>query len=192
MTINPNQIKPSPELLDIQSVMPISGNDRERLENDIRNNGVRDAIKVYQTEDGEFLILGGMNRWEIALSEALETIPIDIYFGTPAEYRQLVRDDNLNRRHLTDKQKRDLIGFELVKAPEKSNRQIARETKTNHVTVQRVRDKKEESGEIEKQDKTIGGDGISRTTDIKRTEPVKAAAPKKIIKCPHCGKDVEI
>lgn len=191
--VNPALLQPSPELLEIQEIMPIAKDDRARLENDIRNNGVRDAIKVYQNEDGEFLILGGMNRWEIASSECLEQIPVDIYSGSPEEYRQLVKDDNLNRRHLTASQKRSLIEFELMLSPEKSNRQIAEETKTHHVTVAKVRAKQEKKGEIERQTKTVGKDGKSRTTERKVAAPAKKAAPsKKTITCPHCGEEIEI
>lgn len=189
--VNPALLQPSPELLEIQEIMPIAKDDRARLENDIRNNGVRDAIKVYQNEDGEFLILGGMNRWEIATAECLEQIPIDIYSGSIEEYRQLVRDDNLNRRHLNSAQKRGLIEFELLSSPEKSNRQIAEETKTHHVTVAKVRAKQEKKGEIKKQEKTVGKDGKERTTARKEPAP-KAAKPKKTIKCPHCGEEIEI
>ena len=194
--LNPKLLKPSPELLEIQNIMPIASDDRQRLENDIKLNGVRDAIKVYQNEDGEFLILGGMNRWDIETSCGIEVIPVDIYSGEPDEYKKLVRDDNLNRRHLTTAQKKSLIEYELERSPEKSNRQIAEETKTTHVTVAKVRKEKEEKGEIEKRETVISKDGAVRSSTqperLPIAEPVKKQPVKKTIKCPHCGEEIEI
>lgn len=198
MQMNPNLLKPSSELMEIQSIMPIAEDDRKRLEDDIKANGVRDAIKVYQTEDGEFKILGGMNRWEIAKECEIDSVTIDIYQGEIDEYRKLVRDDNLNRRHLTPAQKRSLVEHELFANPEKSNRQIAEDTKVSHVTVGTIRREKEESGQLPVMDKTVGKDGKERTTEIKRTsvplksEPAMKQPVKKTIKCTHCGEEIEI
>jgi ClpX C4-type zinc finger len=96
---------------------------------------------------------------------------------------------NLHRRHLTAEQKRNCIA-ELLKAnPEKSDRTIAKVTKTDHKTVASVRAKKERRGEIPH---------VKTRTDTKgRNQPAakkqKAAEPEpkrkaETLYCSFCGK----
>jgi hypothetical protein len=63
----------------------------------------------------------------------------------PASY---VVSMNVARRHLTQEQKRELVAKLLVAHPDKSDRQIAETTKTDHKTVGKVRRAKEARGEI--------------------------------------------
>jgi hypothetical protein len=70
---------------------------------------------------------------------------VDVHSGDPYDY---VISANIHRRHLTNEQKRDLIGNLLKADPEKSNRQIAKLTKADHKTVGAVRSEKEGRGEI--------------------------------------------
>ena len=88
--INPNELQPAPELLNVQDLMPISTEDRENLKADIKKNGVRDALKVYMDKDFNYYILCGLNRWQIAQELNLATIPIEI-IDIPKKQRDLKR-----------------------------------------------------------------------------------------------------
>ena len=93
---------------------------------------------------------------------------------------------NINRRHLTGEQKRDLIAKLLKATPEKSNRQIAETVKADHKTVASVRAEKEATGEFPQLTKTVGKDGKARPKPKRRTvedfkrdiAAKKAAVPK--------------
>ena len=160
----PEKLKPSPELKEVQHIMPISKPDYDNLKADIKKSKeIRDPIKVYSSK-GEFLILGGLNRCKIAIGLGIKLVPIEIYRLTASKRKELVINDNLNRRHLTREQKQQLIDYFLKKGPDKSNRAIAEETGTDHKTVKARRNKLESTGEIPQLKKTTGKDGRARTT----------------------------
>jgi hypothetical protein len=83
---------------------------------------------------------------------------------------------NIQRRHLTAEQKRELIAKLLKAKPEQSNRQIAKQTKASHVTVGAERKKLESTGQIDQLKKTKGADGKERPT--RRQLERKFGAPK--------------
>jgi ParB-like nuclease domain len=87
----------------------------------------------------------------------------------PYEY---VISANIHRRHLTAEQKRELIGKLLKAEPTKSDRAIAKATKTDHKTVASVRAKKERRGEIPH---------VKTRTDTKgRKQPTKKRTAVKV------------
>ena len=152
-------LEPAPELVEIQDLMPIDQGDYERLKKDIQKNGVRDPLKIYQKGTRHFII-GGLNRWKIAQELGIsDPLPVDIYQGTGKQYRELAIIDNLNRRHLTAEQKRDLIKYFLKKDPEQSNKSIARKTGTTKETVKTQREKLTTGGEIRPVKMVKGQDG---------------------------------
>ena len=140
-------LEPSPELVEVQALMPIDPADRERLKEDIAKDGIRDAIKVYKN-GSKYYILGGYNRWRIAQELGISTVPVEIYHIGPEERRDLVIKDNLNRRHLTREQKQRLIAYFLKQNPEQSNRAIAEKTGSDDKTVGKVRKQLESGAEI--------------------------------------------
>ena len=71
---------------------------------------------------------------------------------------------NIRRRHLTTEQRRVLIAKLLKAQPEKSNRTIAKQTKTDDKTVAEVRGGLEATAEIPQFAKRVGTDGKTRTT----------------------------
>lgn len=176
----PSALQAAPELIDIQAFMPIDAADYERLKADIKTSGeIRDALKIYtDRRTGQDLILGGYNRWKIAGELGLDRVPVDEYEGTPAERRDLVVKDNLNRRHLTAEQKRDLIRYFLKQDPARSNKSIAHKTGTTKETVKTQRAKMETGGEIRPLGKVTGRDGKQYTRTPKKPT-VKAAPPEK-------------
>lgn len=159
-------LEPSPELVEVQALMPIDNADRERLKEDIAKDGIRDAIKVYK-DGSKYYILGGYNRWRIAQELGIDTVPVEIYRLSPDERRDLVIKDNLNRRHLTREQKQRLIAFFLKQDPALSNRAIADKTGSDHKTVSSVRNKLESTGEIPQLDQRLGSDGKMRKAEKK-------------------------
>ena len=177
-------LEPSPELVEVQALMPIDPADRERLKEDISKDGIRDAIKVYKNGN-KYLILGGYNRWRIAQELGIKTVPVEIYHLTEEERRDLVIKDNLNRRHLTREQKQRLIEYFLKKEPEQSDRVIAKKTSSDHKTVGTIRNKLQSTGEIPRLEKRIGLDGKSRKAEVigspqkvKPLQPIANIQPK--------------
>lgn len=154
------KLKPSPELLEIQPLMRISDQDRDNLKKDIQESGeIRDPLKVYYDKNGECLILAGFNRWRVAQELGFQYVPIQIYELKPQARRELVVNDNLNRRHLTTRQKQDLIVFLLRKDPAQSDKSIARKVGTTKETVKSQRKKLESGGEIRPVKEVRGADG---------------------------------
>jgi ParB-like chromosome segregation protein Spo0J len=174
-------LEPSPELIEVQALMPIDPADRERLKEDIAKDGIRDAIKVYKNGN-KYYILGGYNRWRIAQELGITSVPVEIYHISEKERRDLVIKDNLNRRHLTRDQKQKLIEYFLRLEPEKSDRAIAKKTGSDHKTVGSVRRELESTGEIPQLGKRVGIDDKVRLSKINKSNISKkdVETPKKI------------
>ena len=102
--INPEMLKPNP---DNKIFNPLSGQDYERLKNDIRERGIIDPLIIRQDK----VLLTGHNRLRIALELKLKTIPVrKVESGLkPKEEKKFLVLDNLLRRQLTAKQKDYLI-----------------------------------------------------------------------------------
>jgi len=171
-------LKAAPELLEIQSLMPIDPDDRERLKKDIQAHGVRDPLKVYR-QGNQLYILGGYNRWQIALELKIDLVPVHEYEGTPDEYRALVIDDNLNRRQMTTEQKRKLITYFLKQDPGQSDRIISGKLNVSPSTVGTVRKEINASVQIGQLNKRTGKDGKTRKIPAK-VKPVKHTAKPEI------------
>jgi hypothetical protein len=69
---------------------------------------------------------------------------------------------NIQRRHLTAEQRRELIASVLKAKPEQSNRQIAKQVKADDKTVAKVRTELEATAEIPQLKATVGKDGKAR------------------------------
>jgi ParB-like chromosome segregation protein Spo0J len=168
--VSPKACAPSPELLEVQGLMPMAPEDRERLKDSIEREGVRDPIRAYREKGNtKWQILSGFNRWEIASELGLETIPLEI---VEAEDRQAYAiEDNLARRHLTTDQKRKLVAYLLKQNPDLSDRQISKQSGTDHKTVSKIRKKAESTGEIPQLEERTGADGKQRRKPTPKQEP---------------------
>src|SRR5262249_46801345 len=101
------------------------------------------------------------------LNGALAELELD----KDADVYAFVISRNIHRRHLTAKQKRKLIAKLIKATPEKSNRQIAEQVKTDHKTVGTVRGELEGRGEIPH---------VEARTDTKgRKQPARKPPAKK-------------
>lgn len=178
----------SPELTEVQALMPIDPKDRENLMKDIQESGeIRDPIKVYAGGNGNYLILCGYNRWRIAQELGWDNVPIEVVNISPSERQDLVWKDNLNRRHLTRDQKQRLIDHFLKNDPVQSNRDIAKKTGSDHKTVGERRSKLESGGEIPHLKAVKGRDGksyskasSSKSASSKPARESKSSAKKGI------------
>jgi len=160
---------------------PMSEAELKELADDIELNGLQADIVLWSpTHDPKKLVLlDGRNRLDaLAMLDKLE---IDgkgrlAIKGTYGRLQYYSKGDpyahaislNIYRRHLTAEQKRDLIAKVLKADPTKSDRAIAKMTKTDHKTVASERAAKERRGEIPH---------VKTRTDTKgREQPAKKAA----------------
>lgn len=115
------RLSPAIEWVSPEELRPNSRNDFDalvseeyaHLKRDIEKNGVLDALTVRR--DGT--IVTGENRWRIATellaggSARVKRIPVRYYVGdlSPEQEYDILEGDNLFRRHLTPKQKKERI-----------------------------------------------------------------------------------
>jgi transposase len=132
----------------------MSKDELEELATDIKKNGFRNKVAVWDSDNGPIL-LDGRNRLDAA---ELAGIPlfdrhgrVDVphqHYAPPSDPYALVISFNIHRRHLTADQKRELIAKLLKHDPGKSDRQVAKTVGVHHETVAAVREKAEARGEI--------------------------------------------
>jgi ParB-like nuclease domain len=127
-------------------LFPLMGeSELKELAADIKKKGLISPI----TRDMDVAILEGRNRLAAC---NLAGIKPDFKNYTGDDPVGFVISSNIHRRHLTTAQKRDLIKKLLKLNPEKSDRQIAEQTKTSPSTVGAVRKKEEAKGDVSKLD----------------------------------------
>lgn len=157
-------------------LFPLMAPDELRaLADDIKRNGLRERVATWKDDDGKLYLIDGRNRLDAMTKAGIEAIRADgeiypavgtTYKGDPYTY---VISANAHRRHLTAKQKRELIAAVLKAKPEKSDRQIAATVKTDHKTVGKVRKGMAGRGEIPQ---------VEKRTDTKgRKQPAKRKQP---------------
>jgi hypothetical protein len=151
----------------LASLFPLmNGTKFDELVADIKARGLREQITLYQGK-----VLDGRNRYRACLK--LKLAPqVDLFTGTGCEFTQFDGDDddarayviskNICRRHLTAKQRRDLLVKLVAAQPEKSDRAIAAEAKVDHHQVARARKKAEATGTKVPVEKRTGADGKKR------------------------------
>ncbi len=92
-----------------------------------------------------------------------------LYELVEGDPHEIVLSFNVHRRHLSQKQRRELIAALVEANPEKSDRQIAATAKSSHPTVAAVRQEMEESGYVE---------NLSTRTDSKGRQQPASKKPK--------------
>jgi ParB-like chromosome segregation protein Spo0J len=195
-----NQHQATPSWRDVLPVHPaadkfpvISNDELRKLADDIDKHGLQEPAAIWSDpKTDKFCLLDGRNRLDaLALlgrkifkdddSDPWTEFFAEVFDDDPVAY---VISKNIHRRHLTPKQKDDVIA-ELLKAdPTKSNRQIAADLKVDHKKVAKVRRSREATGEIAPVEKTKGKDGKSRPT--RKTAP-KAKAEQKTFNSPQAA-----
>jgi hypothetical protein len=199
MTTSPSKPTPWRSVLPVHPAAewfpPMPADEQKALGADIRTNGQRVAIAVWKAQrHSQPVLLDGRNRLD-----AMELVGMEIrvdQVGTdlnpsvklfkrmpdgpwwPIEVTELSGGDpvayvfstNLQRRHLSAKDKRKVIAEVLRAMPEKSDRQIAEMFKVDHKTVASVRAEQEACGEIPR---------VEARTDSKgRRQPARKPPPE--------------
>lgn len=147
------------------------------LKADIAKRGVQ--VPVEYDEDGN--VLDGHHRIRACEELGIEEWPCVIRGDLSEEAKiEHVLSLNLNRRHLTREQRRELIADLLKRTPEKSDRQIAQMAGATHPTVAGVREELETTGKIYQLNEREGADGKTRTMPTPSTVADNEAVAEQV------------
>jgi ParB-like chromosome segregation protein Spo0J len=148
---------PAYEPHDFAKVFPqISDDEFKELVDDIKANGLRERIIRYQGK-----ILDGNNRYRACELAGVKPEFAE-FTGIDVDAKAFVISANIHRRHLHPDARKRIVADLMKLNPEKSDRQLAKETKLDHKTVAKVRTELEASGEIPQLSETTGADGKTR------------------------------
>jgi hypothetical protein len=125
--------------------------DLKKLADDIAANGLQNKVKL-QWRDGVRILLDGRSRLD-ALEMNGRTIDLDdtSIFEVVAESVDPVAyviGANILRRHLTDKQRQNLLIKLIARTPEKSDRRIGKEIGVDHKTIAKARARGRDVGTV--------------------------------------------
>jgi hypothetical protein len=141
----------------------------DALAKDIAENGQRFPIVVHNGQ-----IIEGVQRYRACLQIKTEPLitPYDVkrHGDTEADIAAFIISANIHRRHLTPKQKREIIAGYLKANPAASNRVIAEKVGSDKNTVSKARKEMEATGEIHQLKKTTGKDGKQRKQPTKLSQ----------------------
>jgi len=171
-------IHPAAELLPRMSEAEL-----QELADDIKKHGMTSPIVWWRDQSDKYWLLDGRNRLAalriagISHSEVGGRIPRATILDHTVDPYAYVCSANFKRRHLTAEQKRDLIAELLKATPDKSDRQIAEQTKTSPSTVGKVRKDLEDTGGVSKLDTRIDRGG--RKQRAHKLAPATAQRPRE-------------
>lgn len=155
-----------------QVLPPLSDEQFSALKADIAENGV--LVPVEYDEDGN--ILDGFHRVKACRELGVEDWPSLKRLGlTEKEKRTHARRLNMNRRHLSRKQKREQIEAQLKDTPKWSNRRIAQLLGVSPHTVIDTREEMENEGELCNLHSLEGADGKERPAQMPGQEEKKSS-----------------
>jgi ParB-like chromosome segregation protein Spo0J len=140
---------------------PMTDGELRELADDIKVRGLQQHIILFRDADGNELLLDGRHRLdaiELAGFTLVAGGKFDRTLGLTAGCRvrvvtgvdpcELAASLNAHRRHLTAEQRQERLIALIAKAPEKSDRQIAKDAGFDHKTVGRARTRGEDVGRI--------------------------------------------
>lgn len=139
-----------------QVMPPLTAEEYQRLYEDIAIHGILVPIEYDEEEN----ILDGHNRAKICNELGITDFPRVVRIGmTEEQKKEHALNLNVNRRHLTHDNLRELIKKELVQNPEQSNRKIASILGVSDKTVGAQRKELELGAEIPQVEILTGADG---------------------------------
>jgi hypothetical protein len=167
-------VHPAADLFD-----PLSEAELRELADDIKANGIKIPILIWRDKaDDRTYLVDGRNRLDALDLNGVRLVNADgsIRWDDLDLPRNHAGKDpwsaaisaNIHRRHLTNEKKREIIERLLKENPEQSNRTIAKETKSSHKKVAKIRAKLESTGALPQLEKTTGADGKARKQPAKR------------------------
>jgi hypothetical protein len=147
----------------------------KELAADIEKRGLSESV-VFANVDGKRVLVDGRNRYAAChmVGRTPTSREVD-YSGAALE--AFIVSANIHRRHLTPDERVAMLRAAIKAAPEKSDREIARETKVHHSTVAEHRKKLETTGGIPPVQKRKGKD--SKTRKLPAKKPAKKPTPPK-------------
>lgn len=128
------------------------------LEKSIRENGVMVPIVV----DEKRSIIDGHHRKEIADRLGIDCPKKHVWDLADDQKRTLALSLNLDRRHLSREQKREVLTKSLTADPRLSDREHAKRVGVSPSTVGALRSSLEEDGQLSKLDTRVSADGRER------------------------------
>lgn len=125
----------------------IEGTEFENLKASIAKSGILEPIRLYQG-----MILDGRNRYAAgkACGHPFTAKDFKEWTGTIEEAETWVLETNLHRRHLTAKQKQEMVRARIKKSPGMSNRQVAKLLGVSHTMVADERERITNPPELKK------------------------------------------
>jgi hypothetical protein len=121
----------------------LEGEDFDRLAEDIGAKGILSPITLFEGK-----ILDGRNRYQAAKEAGHKFTDRDFRQLSPGlDPEAFVISANLQRRHLSSKQKREFIAKSIEAKPEASDRAIAKLVGADNKTVASVRQEMQSRGE---------------------------------------------
>lgn len=150
-----------------QTMPPLSVEEYSNLEQSIRDHGIQ--VPVLVDEDG--VVIDGHHRQKIAQQLGLDC-PTETRNGmSESEKRSLSISLNIDRRQLSQAQRRAIIEASLKATPELSDNQISKQLGVHNETVTAARKRLVESGDVT--------DSVTRTDSLGRQQPASKPAPEQ-------------
>ena len=82
-------------------IPPLSDEEYRQLEENCVNEGIRDPLVVWETKDGDDILIDGHNRWEISVKHAGIRFEVRKYnFNTREEVKEWIIKNQLGRRNI--------------------------------------------------------------------------------------------
>jgi hypothetical protein len=196
--------KPTSNWRDLMKVHPaaemfplMSADELKVLGEDIKENGLKLPIELFNDNRNNISVLDGRNRLD-----AMELVGYHFSKGTNGSlhatdpggksiymdwhYRNAKPDAfvisaNIHRRHLTIEQRRELAAKLLTADPNCSNRSIAEQVKLDKNTVQSVRADLETGGEIHHVEERVGRDGKAQPAERKSSRKQRTTREQPVV-----------
>lgn len=151
-----------------QTMPPLSADEFDSLKQSIRADGV--TVPVIVDEAGN--IIDGHHRAMVCRELGIDFPSRTVAGLSEQEKLAMSVSLNINRRQLSREQKRLIIAQQLRTAPEKSNREHARQLGVDDKTIGTVRRQMVATAEIPQLTKTVGADGRERPAQFGNPAPL--------------------
>jgi hypothetical protein len=171
----------------------MSRDELRKLGEDVIKNGLTSPVVLWSDGKSPAVLLDGRNRLdaiEIATGSPAEIGAPSVMagkdflacnrvtiIGPPVDPYTFVVSANIFRRHLNDKERAEILFEVIARAPEKSDRQIAKEIGVDHKTIGRARAKGEDVGRIPHVETRADSKGRQQPARKAPIRPIPPAAP---------------